>query len=103
MKRNKTQKGITLIALVITIIILLILSVVAIKAIRDNNVIEQAVVGTERHALGSEKEIIQLAYADYQTNKNEPVKRTEDQDELERFFLGNDGQGVNARSLINAE
>ena len=103
MKRNKTQKGITLIALIITIIILLILAVVAIKAIRDNGITEQAFTATERHALGSEKEIIQLAYADYQTNKSEPVKRTEDQDELERFFLGNDGQGVNARSLINTE
>ena len=42
MKKTKTQKGITLIALIITIIILLILAVVTIGSIKNSNIITYA-------------------------------------------------------------
>lgn len=42
MKRNKTQKGITLVALIITIIVLLILAVVAIRAVQGDGIIAHA-------------------------------------------------------------
>ena len=42
MKRTKTQKGITLVALIITIIVLLILAVVAIGAVQNDGIIEYA-------------------------------------------------------------
>lgn len=42
MKKTKTQKGITLIALIITIVVLLILAVVAIGAVRNGGIITHA-------------------------------------------------------------
>ena len=42
MKKSKTQKGITLIALIITIVVLLILAVVTINAIQGDGIIEYA-------------------------------------------------------------
>jgi len=39
MKKTKTQKGITLIALIITVVILIILAAVSIYTIKDNNII----------------------------------------------------------------
>ena len=42
MKKLKTQKGITLIALIITIVVLLILAVVAIGAVQDSNIVGYA-------------------------------------------------------------
>ena len=42
MKKTKTQKGITLIALIITIVVLLILAVVTINAIQGDGIIEYA-------------------------------------------------------------
>ena len=42
MKRTKTQKGITLVALIITIVVLLILAVVSINAIQNEGIMSQA-------------------------------------------------------------
>ena len=42
MKKTKTQKGITLIALIITIVVLMILAVVAINAVKDGGIIQHA-------------------------------------------------------------
>ena len=42
MKKSKTQKGITLIALIITIVVLLILAAVAISAIQNENILGHA-------------------------------------------------------------
>ena len=42
MKKTKTQKGITLVALIITIVVLLILAVVAIGAVQESNIIGHA-------------------------------------------------------------
>lgn len=42
MKKSKTQKGITLVALIITIIVLLILAVVAIRAVQGDGIIAHA-------------------------------------------------------------
>lgn len=49
MKRNKTQKGITLVALIITIIVLLILSVVAIRAVQGDGIIAHAKNAREQY------------------------------------------------------
>lgn len=42
MKKQKTARGITLIALIITIVVLLILAVVAINAVNDTGIIRHA-------------------------------------------------------------
>ena len=42
MKKTKTQKGITLIALIITIVVLMILAVVSINAVKDGGIITHA-------------------------------------------------------------
>ena len=70
MKKTKTQKGITLLALVITIVVLLILAGVAINSITSTNLIDQAATagqkwneaqGNESTTLGSyESEIDKL-------------------------------------------
>lgn len=49
MKRNKTQKGITLVALIITIIVLLILAVVAIRAVQGDGIIGHAKNAREQY------------------------------------------------------
>lgn len=49
MKRSKTQKGITLIALIITIIVLLILAAVSISAIKNDGLISYANQATNKH------------------------------------------------------
>ena len=56
MKRLKTQKGITLVALVITIIVLLILAVVAIGAVRDSGIIGHAQNSADRYNKGKTDE-----------------------------------------------
>ena len=42
MRKTKTQKGITLIALIITIVVLMILAVVTINAVKDGGIIQHA-------------------------------------------------------------
>ena len=61
MKKTKTQKGITLVALIITIIVLLILAVVAISAVSGDGLLFYAKNAKEKHEIGQEKERIQLA------------------------------------------
>ena len=88
MKKTKIQKGITLIALIITIVILLILAVVTIGAIKDGGIVQHAKNAGDAYTIGQEKELIQLAYSNYRIKKYIPIERTEDQDELEKYFVG---------------
>ena len=76
MKRLKTQKGITLVALVITIIVLLILAVVAIGAVRDSGVIGHSQNSAHRYNAGKLEEELDLQnYVDtiniYDVNEEE--------------------------------
>ena len=65
MRKTKTQKGITLVALIITIIVLLILAVVSISAVRDSGIIKYAEDTVKQNEEAQEKELISLAYSAY--------------------------------------
>ena len=56
MKKLKTQRGITLIALIITIVVLLILAVVAIGAAQDSNIVGYAQNAASEYETGKGKE-----------------------------------------------
>ncbi len=56
MKRTKTQKGITLVALIITIIVLLILAVVTIGAITNQGMINYAVNAKDDYNAEAQRE-----------------------------------------------
>ena len=63
MKKQRENKGITLVALVITIIILLILAGISISAlIGENGILRQVTISKEKTEIAQEKEAIQLAY-----------------------------------------
>ena len=87
-KRIRQEKGITLIALIITIVVLLILAVTTIAAIQESDIIKYATDASNEHIIGQEKEQIQLAYNNYKIRKYTPIEKTEDQDELEEYFVG---------------
>ena len=61
MKRTKTQKGITLVALIITIIILLILAVVAIRSITGDGILQKAREAADATERGQIQEELDLA------------------------------------------
>ena len=56
MKKSKTQKGITLIALIITIVVLLILAVVTINAIQGDGIIEYASNAADEYTAKADEE-----------------------------------------------
>lgn len=56
MKKTKTQRGITLIALIITIIVLLILAVVTIGAVKENGIIEHAQTAKDKYEVAASEE-----------------------------------------------
>ena len=61
MKKLKTEKGITLVALIITIVVVLILAVVAIGAVQDSNIIAHAQnpAGEYNQAKNMEEEMLE--------------------------------------------
>jgi len=60
MRKSKTQKGITLIALIITIIVLLILAVVAIGAVQNDGIIQYAKNARNEYELAQTNEQTRL-------------------------------------------
>ena len=76
LQTNKTNKGITLIALVITIIVLLILAGVAIATLTgENGVLTKSDTTKERHQIEQYKEEIKLEITDeIAERKIEPKK-----------------------------
>lgn len=64
MKKSKTQKGITLLALIITIVVLLILAVVAIGAVRDSGIIMHAQDAGTKYTEAQVKEKLDLAISE---------------------------------------
>ena len=97
-EKTISERGITLIALVITIIVLLILAMVSIKIVTSEGLIKRAENATTKNAEESEKEAIQLAYAEYQISqysndtideaniKDEELKS--DYEKLKAYFVG---------------
>ena len=66
LKKNKKQKGITLIALVVTIVVLLILAGVSISLLIGNNgILIQSNKAKEKTIIATEKEQIKLALLEY--------------------------------------
>lgn len=75
---NKSQNGITLIALVITVIVILILAGLAISTLSGKNgLLTKAENANEKTTIGMEKEQISFAYAKCQT-ENYPEKNVTD-------------------------
>ena len=68
-KKIKTNKGITLIALIITIIVLLILALVSIRAITNGGIITKANDAKDRYTIEQEKEKIQIGYSEYKMSQ----------------------------------
>ena len=69
MKKTKTQKGITLVALIITIIILLILAVVTISAVSGDGIIQHAKNASNSYNSAKEDENgVLLGYESYLNN-----------------------------------
>lgn len=69
MKKTKTNKGITLIALIITIIILLILAMVSIRLITNEGILTKTEVAVSRYDEEQIREKIAVAYSDYKLGK----------------------------------
>lgn len=74
MRKIRTNKGITLIALIITIIILLILAVVSIRLVVNNGILGKAEHATTKYGTEEEQEQIKIGYADYQMAKESGVE-----------------------------
>lgn len=95
----KKEKGITLIALIITIIVMLILVGVTVTVALNGGLFTTTKQAADRTTEEKEKEIIQVAYSDYNMQKySSQDKKTADFDLLEEFFIGKD-----INSLINEE
>lgn len=71
MKKFKTNKGITLIALIITIIVLLILAVVSINLVVNKGILKHAENATDKYKTEQDKEEDKLASAEMQMDKYE--------------------------------
>lgn len=97
MKENlkQTNKGITLIALIITIIILLILAMVSIRLVMNGGIITKTEKAVNDYKIAEEKEKIAIAYQNYKMGK---YYKTEEQGELEKYFLGK-----NVENLLDEE
>ena len=92
MKKQKTQKGITLIALIITIIVLLILAVVAINAVKNGGIIQHAQYATSSYKKADIKERAELVKAelmvDSKMDKSVILSKQAYIDRLEQEFSG---------------
>ena len=77
MKKTKTQKGITLIALIITIVVLMILAVVTINSVKDGGIIQHAQNAAETYNTKADEENQALQnYSDYINSKTDPIAKT---------------------------
>ena len=69
MKKNRQEKGITLIALIITIVVLLLIAIVSIGTVKESKIIGHAESAASEYVIAQEKEKIALAYSEYQIQK----------------------------------
>ncbi len=99
---KKRNEGITLIALIITIIVMLILVGVTVSVALNGGLFSTAKYAANRTIEEKEKELIQVAYSDYNMKKYSNQK-TEDFDMLETYFLGGEKQGLDISSLVDDE
>ena len=94
----KKERAITLIALVITVIVLLILAGVAIATLTgDNGIITKATTAKEKTNIGTEKDLLALAYNSAVSGNYGNVEITDEQLQKEL-----DNQGVNATVTRNS-
>lgn len=91
MKKQKANKGITLIALIITIVVLLILAVVSINLVVNSGIIVKTQDATNKYKIEEEKEKVGLGYADYKMAKLNDENATLKVDETE--VKGNEKDG----------
>ena len=76
MKKTKTQKGITLIALIITIVVLMILAVVTINSVKDGGIIQHAQNAAETYNTKADEENQELQnYSDYINSKTDSIAK----------------------------
>ena len=81
MKKTKTQKGITLIALIITIVVLMILSVVTINSVKDGGIITHAQNAATAYNKAQTDEMAALdKYADQITLSQPQIGEVKNQD-----------------------
>ena len=90
MGKLKNNKGITLVALVITIIVLLILAMVSVKIALDGGLITNTQNAATKHVTESDKEAIQIGYANYKMQSYDKNKTTSDLEILREAFVGNE-------------
>lgn len=88
--KNKTQKGITLIALIITIVVLLILAAVAITAVSEFNIIGNANSAAEKYQNKADKEDVILKNYD-QTVGGYIGNNGSDDEKIEEITFSIDG------------
>lgn len=102
MRNNKSQKGITLIALIITIIILLILAMVTISAVKGDSIIKHAKDAATNYEEASEKEqeILQ-GYGNYLESAQGNKPGTSVPDSLVKYVLGADKKGRDVSEIVN--
>ena len=79
MRKTKTQKGITLVALIITIIVLLILAVVAIGAVRNDGIIDHAKNARQDYSAAQTNESTLLGNYLDKINANAPQTENEEE------------------------
>ena len=103
MRKTKTQKGITLVALIITIIVLLILAVVAIGAVKENGIISHAQKAATDYNKSKLDEESAIEGYESLIEANLPGKNDREIPvELAEYILGKDKEGRNVYEIINA-
>lgn len=108
MKREKTEKGITLVALIVTIIVLLILAAVTIGAIQNDGIIEHAKNAREQYGKAQTNEKTTLEGYLEKINENDPAtieakKDAEELDLMERYALGTEKTGRLLTDVANLD
>lgn len=95
MKRTKTQKGITLVALIITIIVLLILAVVAIQAVQGDGIISHAKNARDEYEQAQAEEIGILSGYEIELSKKSPTSFSDEMasTKFEKTTFVKDGKG----------
>lgn len=69
MKRTKTQRGITTIALAVTVMVLFTLAVVAIKAVQDDGIIKYAKLASQKYKYSDAREDAELIMSNWSVGK----------------------------------
>ena len=99
MKKTKTQKGITLVALIITVVVLLILAAVTINSIQNDGIISKAQYVTNKFDESQKDE--QSILDEYFSYLDPDSAAATELDLVERYILGADKTGRSALEIAN--